>query len=245
MDLLSLFAKLRHALRDEEPAYDDHRDAERKREEREEAAFDLLKAEASERRIERQAENRYRKRTLRWTGAAFFVSFITMGAVIYYAGVAYQQWQTAERTLDINERAWLIGSYASIGLEADKKTLVITTKFTNAGKSPAFRVRHNVGITGVLVAPSDDAAFKEGEGSQIALPPAGVVTTTTPRPDVTPQQLELIFSGKAAFFVWLRVTYTDPFSGDSLKNARDTLECWRYDALMKGMALCPSGQYHR
>jgi len=125
VDLLSLFAKLRHALREEEPA-DDHRDAERKREKREEAAFDLLKAEVTERRIERQEENRYRKSTLCWARAAFFVSFITMVAVIYYAGVAYQQWQTAERALDISERAWLIGTTTTMDYRDGILTLAVS-----------------------------------------------------------------------------------------------------------------------
>lgn len=156
------------------------------------------------------------------------------------------QLELGQKALDANERAWLIGGPAKVEVRQDG-VLSITTTFGNVGKSPAFFVRHNVGISGVHLAPEEGDALKGG--SVLTLSPVNVpgstVTTVTPRPDVTPEQIKLIMSGRAPFFVWLRIKYSDPFSGDPGEKTRDTLECWSYDAKRSALVVCPSGHYHR
>ncbi len=148
--------------------------------------------------------------------------------------------ELSQRALDFNQRAWLLATSAKLEVRQDG-VLVIAITFKNFGKSPAFDVRHNVGITGVHVAPDDGEALKGG--SQIPLPEGGAVMAGGPRPDVTADQIKLIMSGAAPFYVWLRIKYVDPFS--SADRTRDTLECWRYDAGLRALVVCPGGQYHR
>jgi hypothetical protein len=155
-------------------------------------------------------------------------------------GISARALDLNQRAFDLNQRAWLMGTGAKLEVRQDG-VLVIATTFKNFGKSPAFDVRHNVGITGVHSAPDDGDALKGG--SEVHLPEGGTVTTAEPRPDVTPDQVKLIVSGAAPFFVWLRIKYVDPFS--SADQTRDTLECWRYDARQPALVVCAGGQYHR
>jgi hypothetical protein len=155
-------------------------------------------------------------------------------------GIGARSLELNRRALDSNQRAWLMGATAKLDVGQDG-ILVITTMFKNFGKSPAFDVRHNVGITGVPVAPEVGDALTGG--SEIQLPEGGTVTSEWRRSDVTADQIKLIMSGAAPFFVWLRIMYADPFS--SADRTRDTLECWRYDAHQRALVICPSGQYHR
>lgn len=170
-----------------------------------------------------------------------------------YTTFAALQWDEMRKSvelsrtaLDANERAWLIGGPAKMEVRQDG-VLIITTTFNNASKCPAFFVRHNVGITGVHVAPEDGDALTKGSVLSVGPgnAPGSKVTNVTPRPDVTTDQIKLIMSGRAPFFVWLRIKYSDPFSGDPTKRTRDTLECWSYDARQSALVICSGGQYHR
>ncbi len=174
------------------------------------------------------------KRKCGFTILIFFVTGV-------YAFVSYLQWDISREALDANERAWLLGTAAKLEVGPDGM-LVISAAFKNFGKSPAFDVRHNVGITPVHAAPEDGDALKGG--SEIQLPPGGMVEKTGgPRPDVTPEQIKLILAGRAQLFVWLRIRYRDPFTPS--QRTRDTLECWCYDAKLSNLVVCSGGQYHR
>src|SRR5262252_1443126 len=60
--------------------------------------------------------------------------------------------EMSQRALDLNQRAWLLATSAKLEVRKDG-VLVIMITFKNLGKSPAFDVRHNVGITGVHATP--------------------------------------------------------------------------------------------
>ena len=145
MTLADFLTKLSHALRQEEPADYDQYNAERRREERENTTLNLQKAEVGERRTDRQEDSRYRKRTLRLGYATFLVSFITMGAVIYYACIAAQQRDAmveankhAYRALYVQQRAYVNVHDVRFGhpLTAGEWPELIVT-YKNSGLTPA------------------------------------------------------------------------------------------------------------
>src|SRR5438046_1648977 len=100
MTLPDFLARLRDALRQEEPTRHQDYGAEQRREEREQTALNLQKAEVGERRTERNQEHRYRKITLGLAWVTFIVSFLTMVAVGYYAAVAKWQLDKTAEILD-------------------------------------------------------------------------------------------------------------------------------------------------
>src|SRR5216117_2387097 len=89
-----LLAIFRQAFRQKEPAAYEQYNAEHRREEREQTTLNLLKAEVGPYRTDRQEERSYRKSTLRYVRATFWVGLATAGAVAYYAYVARGQWDS-------------------------------------------------------------------------------------------------------------------------------------------------------
>jgi hypothetical protein len=170
------------------------------------------------------------------------VSVITMAAVIAYTLVSWNQWKTAERSVEITERAWLIGSTAELATTSGSKGVTVAVRFTNSGKSPAFHVRHGIQATRDFAPPK--ISLPLGAASEVTVPPGGTITTTFLLPDITLDELQKIRAGVAPLFLWLAIRYSDPFSGDPNTKDRRTRECWVYSAPANGFALCPSSQEH-
>ena len=149
MTLRDWLTKLRDTLRKEEPADYEHYNAEHRREEREQTTLNLLKNEVGEGQADRQAERRYRKGMLWWSGLTFFVALFTMGAVIYYAAIARDQREAMREANGLNQKAievaqdasrpWVIASAFTTrfpGWAAGRK-LAVTFQITNGGGTPA------------------------------------------------------------------------------------------------------------
>ncbi len=171
------------------------------------------------------------------------VSLVGVVLVGGYTYVSFNLWKAAERSLDITERAWLIGAAAKIDVDREG-IMTVTASFVNLGKSPAFRVRHGVERTGTLIAPAIQLPLG-GSGSEVTLPQGGTIASVTRFISIPPQEVREILAGQKPFFFWLAVKYSDPFSGDPNVKDRETLECWAYTKQLNALAICPSGQFHR
>ncbi len=210
----------------------------------------IPEAEIERREADQKRQNRFQRRMLCLQAVGVAVAIATLGAVIYYAVVAADQRdqmieanRLARSALDANERAWLIGAVAKIDVDKDGIMSVMAT-FMNAGKSPAFYVRHHGEKTEALVAPVIQLPLG-GSGSEITLPQGGTVTSATRFVSIPPQEVREILAGQKQFFFWLAIKYSDPFTGDPNVKDRETLECWTYSLQLKGLAICPRGQFHR
>jgi hypothetical protein len=131
----------------QESADHEHYSAEHRREEREQTTLNLLKAEVGDRRSDRQQDSRYRKFALGVSIATLFVSFATMGAVIYYACVARGQYEAmrvanthAEQSLQVQQRAYVHVEEVKLVRFEVGKTPEAIIYYKNTGLTPAESV---------------------------------------------------------------------------------------------------------
>lgn len=190
----------------------------------------------------RQKEARGHQRITTWIAA------LTLIVVACYTVVSFFQWRTAnraasltERAIDITDRAWLLGASAEASVGNDG-VMTITATFHNAGKSPAFHVRHNMKPTDTLIPPVIPVPL--GASTELTLPPGGKVTTAWRLESIPPEQVREIAAGRRPLFIWLAIKYSDPFTGDPNVKDRWSLECYAYAPRFKPLLICPGWQQH-
>jgi len=255
MSLLSN-AELRDAFRQKEAAGHHDYGAEHRREEREQATVNLLKAEAEERRAERYEESRYRKGSLRWTRATFVVSLITMAAVIYYALVAVRQHNAMtkqvtemreanrltrvaqERTTEVvaaENRAWL--GVKAVNIETGVGQPITATLIVgNSGKVPAINVRMRGRCAWPDASPENPPVPSQERPAFVALPNSEQKFVCLTDKRLTAEDLQALLTGRAHFVYAGSFEYTDRFGG-----THHTRFCSYTDARTKGVSECPVG----
>ncbi len=164
-----------------------------------------------------------------------FFTFVIAAATLVQGGTSIYQWRVANRALDANERAWLIGTFSGLTI-SPKEGVTLNTRVGNYGKSPAFAISTGIGHTWTRSMPSGRIPVTEdtveytlppGQGHQI--PGSGRV------PDISESEIKEVLSGKV-MFLWFRIEYSDPYSDE-----RYSVECWKYDAAHGGLSHCPRG----
>lgn len=170
------------------------------------------------------------------------VGLLALTAIIVatYTIVTYRQWQEmkasveiSRKALDSNERAWLITELDEFKLADKAGVPAFSVRVKNAGKSPAWAIRHVV-----------ECRF-DADQPKIVRDPWPIDLTISPSAErrrtlkcwsIASKEAAEMHRGTREFWFWILTLYRDPFTTQD----RRSLECWHRFA-GPGQTLEPCG----
>ena len=165
-----------------------------------------------------------RKYRLEW--CQLYVGVLTLVVVAIYTSLAYKQWyemreavEISRKALDANERAWLIEDVTSFFLADVKRLPAFIVHTKNAGKSPAWGIRHVVACRFDSARPS---FIPDPYPNELTIAPGEKRERTLKCWSTSTQDAAEMAKGRE-FWLWILTLYNDPFA---VGKDRKSLECW-------------------